>query len=136
MAFKLVISDPKTRKAVQKEVDEKTSGLNGKKIGDKVPGEPLGIAGFELEVTGGSDKDGFPMRKDIDGINRKRALVIRSLGMRDKVKGLRKRKSVRGNTISPAVSQINMKIVKYGTKSLEETLGVKAKEEKKEEKAE
>src|SRR3989344_7869597 len=114
MAFKLVISDPKTRKAVQKEVDEKTSGLNGKKIRDKVPGEPLGLAGFELEVTGGSDKDGFPMRSDIDGVNRKRALLIRGIGLKDKVKGLRKRKSVRGNTISAAVSQINAKVVKYG----------------------
>ena len=132
MAFKLVISDPKTRKAVQKEVDEKTSGLNGKKIRDKVPGEPLGLAGFELEITGGSDKDGFPMRNDIDGVNRKRALVVRSLGMKEKVKGLRKRKSVRGNTISPTISQINMKIIKYGPKSVEETLGIKPKEEKKE----
>ncbi len=133
MAFKLVVSDPKTRRAYQKEVDEKASGLIGKKLGDKVPGEPLGLAGFELELTGGSDKDGFPMRSDIDGVNRKRALVIRGLGMKDKVKGLRKRKSVRGNTISTAVSQINAKVIKYGPKSVEETLGVTPKEPKKKE---
>jgi hypothetical protein len=46
---------------------------------------------------------------------------------------MRKRKSVAGNTLSPAVVQVNAKIVTYGTKKIEDLLGIK-KEEKKEEK--
>ena len=73
--FKIVISDPKTRKAYQKEVDETHSGLAGKKLGDMVSGSSLGLVGYELEITGGSDKQGFPMRRDVEGTVRKKILI-------------------------------------------------------------
>ncbi len=133
MAFKVVVSDPKNRKAYQKDADEAASGLSGKKIGEKLAGDFLGLTGYELEITGGSDKDGFPMRKDVEGIGRKRALLSGGAGFHPKMKGQRKRKSVRGNTISDQISQINMKITKHGEKSPEELLGVKPKEKPKEE---
>ena len=134
MAFKIVVSDPKTRKAYQKEVDDKASGLIGKKLGGKISGDFLGLSGYELQLTGGSDKDGFPMRPDIEGANRKKILVTRGIGFKSKVKGVRKRRSLRGNTVSEAISQINVKVVKHGAKSIEELLGVapKEKEEEKE----
>jgi len=134
--FKIVISDPKARKAYQKEIDQAQSGLMGKKIGDKFSGNHLGLAGYELEVTGGSDKEGFPMRRDMEGPGRKKILLSHPPGFHPASKGRRKRKSIRGNTISPQISQINAKIVTYGAKSIEEGLGVKKehKEEKKEEK--
>ncbi len=132
MAFKIVLSDPKSRKAYQKEVDEASSGLNGKKIGEIVKGDFLGLAGFEIQITGGSDKDGFPMRKDFEGIGRKRLLLSGGVGFHPLLNGQRKRKSVRGNTISAQIAQINVKISKHGDKSVEELLGVKPKEEKKE----
>ncbi len=132
MAFKIVISDPKTRKAYQKEVDNKASGLNGKKLGEKVSGDFLGLSGYEIQLTGGSDKDGFPMRPDIEGVNRKRALVTRGIGFKSKVKGIRKRRSLRGNTISDAISQINVKVIKHGSKTVEELLGLKPKEKEEE----
>ncbi len=65
MAFKLVVSDPKSRKSYQKEVSGE--GILGKKIGDKFSGAAAGLEGYELQITGGSDKDGFPMRKDVEG---------------------------------------------------------------------
>ncbi len=130
--FKVVISDPKTRKAYQKEMEQGQTGLLGKKLGDKVPGNHLGLPGFELEITGGSDKEGFPMRKDVDGPGRKRILLSHPPGFHPKSKGRRKRKSIRGNTISVSVSQINMKVLTHGPKSIEESLGVKAKEPKEE----
>lgn len=132
MVFKVVVSDPKTRKGYQKEVEEAGSGLVGKKIGEKVSGDFLGLSGYELEITGGSDKQGFPMRMDVDGIGRKRALLSGGVGFHPKIKGQRKRRSVRGNTISAQISQINVKVVKYGPKKIEELLGAKKKEEKKE----
>jgi len=131
--FKLVVSDPKTRKTYQKEVPQKESGLLNRKIGDKVKGDFLGLSGYELEITGGSDKQGFPMRPDIQGIARKRALLTGGPGFHPKRRGERRRKSVRGNTISPEIVQVNTKIVKYGTKKLEQIFG--KKEKKPEEKA-
>jgi len=130
--FKVVISDPKARKAYQKEIDQGQTGLLGKKIGDKFSGNHIGLSGYELEVTGGSDKEGFPMRKDVEGLGRKKILLSHPPGFHPKSRGRRKRKSVRGNTISPQISQINVKVVTYGTKSIEESLGVKAKEPKEE----
>ncbi len=129
--FKIVISDPKNRKAFQKEIEQKASGFMGKRIGEKVRGDGLGLQGYEFQVTGGSDAQGFPMRKDFEGIARKKVILSRGTGFRTTVSGQRKRKSVRGNTISPAIAQINAKIVTYGSKPIEELAG---KAEKKEEK--
>jgi len=135
MAFKVVISDPKSRRSFQKEVEEHF--LIGKKIGDRIKGDFLGMEGYELEITGGSDKQGFPMRPDIHGTVRKKVLLSFPPGFHPKKKGQRKKKSVRGNTISSEIAQVNTKIVTYGKKSVEEIFGVKLKEEKtKEQKAE
>lgn len=134
--FKVVLSDPKTRKAYQKEVDQSASGLIGRKIRDKLAGDFLGLKGYEVEVTGGSDKEGFPMRLDVDGQGRKRLLVSSGTGFHPRLEGQRKRKSIRGNTISQDIVQVNAKIVKHGDKTPEELLGIqpKQKEETKEEK--
>ncbi len=133
MAFKLVVSDPKTRKSYQKEVGEE--GLIGKKIGEKLSGEVVGLQGYELELTGGSDKDGFPMRKDVDGTARKKILISSPPGFHPGTPGVRKRKSIRGNTISEDVVQINSKVIKQGSKPLDQIFASK-KEEKPKEKAE
>jgi small subunit ribosomal protein S6e len=133
MAFKLVISDPKTRKSWQKEVSGE--GILGKKIGDKFSGTVAGLEGYELQITGGSDSDGFPMRKDIEGTARKRVLLSGGVGFKPRLEGQRKRKSIRGNTVSQDAAQVNSKVVKYGKVPLEKVLGAAAKEEKKEEPA-
>lgn len=138
MNFKLVISDPKSKKAYQKEIDQKQTGIIGKKIGDKVSGNSLGLAGYELEITGGSDRQGFPMRRDVEGLARKGVLLSMPPGFHPKLRGQRKRKSVRGNTISSEISQVNVKVTTYGKDSLDKLLGAKPKpkEEKKEAKPE
>ena len=128
--FKIVVSDSKTKKAFQKEIEQKASGFMGKRIGEKVKGDSLGLTGYEFEVTGGSDAQGFPMRKDVEGIARKKVLLSRGVGFKTKVRGLRKRKSVRGNTVSSSISQINVKIATYGSKPIEELIGKVEKKEK------
>ena len=127
MAFKLVIADPKTRKSFQKEVSGE--GILGKKIGGKIEGAAAGLTGYELQITGGSDKDGFPMRKDVDGAARKRILVSNAPGFHPRLKGQRKRKSIRGNTVSDDTAQVNTKVVKYGKEPLDKLFGA-AKDEK------
>lgn len=133
--FKVVISDPKTKKAYQKEVDQGPSGLVNKKIGETFSGDALGLTGYELQVTGGSDRDGFPMRRDVAGAARKKILLAFGPGFHPRLKGQRKRKSIRGNTVSPDIAQINAKVAKYGAKPIEELLGVKKEEEPKAEAA-
>lgn len=131
--FKCVINDAKTGKSYQKPVD-----LNlflGKKLKDKVDGSTLGLSGYELEITGGSDNAGFPMREDIPGNLRKKALLSGGVGVHIKRKGMRVRKTVRGNTVDKDIAQLNLRIVKYGKGSLEKALGL-VKEEAPAEQAE
>ncbi|MBC7115166.1 MAG: small subunit ribosomal protein S6e [Archaeoglobi archaeon] len=127
--FKVVISDPKTGRAYQVEISEPQANVFiGKKIGETVEGDAIGLPGYVLEITGGSDKDGFPMRRDIPGAVRRRVLLSGPPGYHPKRKGARKRKTVVGNTISPSIVQINTKIVKRGRKKIETLLGLEAEE--------
>jgi small subunit ribosomal protein S6e len=128
--FKVVISDPKTKKAYQKEMDQGASGILQKRIGEKLRGDSMGLTGYELQVTGGSDRQGFPMRKDIEGIARKKILITVGTGFRTKVRGKRKRKSIRGNTVSTNISQVNVKVIGYGSKPIEQLIGAVEKKEK------
>jgi small subunit ribosomal protein S6e len=133
--FKFVVSDPETKKAYQIEIDQnRAMNIIGKKIGDEFDASFLGLNGYILKITGGTDKDGFPMHPAVKGPGRKRTLLSQPPGFHPKLKGQRKRKTVRGNTISLDIVQINCKVVKKGEKSLEDILG--KKEEKKEEKVE
>jgi len=122
MEFKVVISDPKTGKAYQKEVSGANANkLIGKRIGDIINGTLVELPpDYELQITGGSDKDGFPMRPDIPGGVRKRILLSGGIGYRPKEKGIRKKKMVRGRVITRDIVQINMKVVKHGKIPLEE----------------
>ena len=131
--FKLVIGDPKTGKSYQREVKDQDAALFlGKKIKDVIKGEAIGLQGYELEITGGSDDCGFPMRYDVTGAARKRILAIKGVGLKKKDKGIRQRKTVCGNKVHEKISQINLKVVKEGKKPL----GVAPEPAKEEEKAE
>ncbi|MEK6861867.1 MAG: 30S ribosomal protein S6e [Nanoarchaeota archaeon] len=132
MEFKFVINDPKAGKSYSKVVNDDL--LIGKKIGDMVSGGSLGLAGYELKITGGTDKAGFPMRPDIQGTVRKRLMLKKGdVGIRIKERGILYRKIIVGNTVSQNTAQINLTITKHGTKSIEELLGIKPKEEAKSE---
>lgn len=119
--FKVVISDgPQSWQIV---VDgHHANSLVGKKIGDEVDGIFVSLPGYKLKITGGVDRDGFVMRKDVPGITRKKILTSTSIGFKPKDKGVRKRITVAGNTISLNISQINMKVIKKGAKSIEDLL--------------
>lgn len=136
-AFKFVISEPDTRKSAQLEVDQsKVVGLIGKKIGDEFNGDLIGLAGYSLKITGGTDKDGFPMHPSVKGPGRKRVLLASVPCFHPKIKGQRKRKTVRGDTISDSIAQINVKITKKGEKPLDQLVPMKPKEKKEEKKEE
>ena len=102
--------------------EEQARNLVGLKIGDRFKGELVGLPGYEFEIRGGTDKDGFPMRGDLQGTIRKRLLLAQGPGYRPKEKGVRRRKMIRGNTVDLDIAQLNVKVVKEGKKSLEEIL--------------
>lgn len=132
--FKIIVSEPETRKSYQLEIDQnKAVGLIGKKINDEFNGDLIGLTGYTLKVTGGTDKDGFPMHPSVKGSVRKKILLSGPPGFHPKLKGQRKRKMVRGDTISDAIVQINVKVIKKGEKPLEEMIPSKPKEKLKEE---
>ena len=116
--FKIVIGT-KQGKCLQKEIAEKDAGLFlGKRIGDTIKGDALGFAGYEFQVTGGSDNAGFPMRLDVEGPVRRKILAVEGTGVKKQGKGQLQRKIVFGNTISTQISQINLKVTKEGKEKL------------------
>ncbi len=147
--FKIVISDPKSGRSVQKDVkDEQAKNIVGLKIGDTFKGEILDFTGYEFQITGGSDNCGFPMRKDVEGSARKRILAVKGVGIKNKkkargkdmkymrtMKGMKQRKSVAGNTVFEKTAQLNVKITKHGKADIfpkkEEAKAEKPAEEKK-----
>ncbi len=130
--FKVVVNDIKNGKSHQVQVSgHHANSLIGKKVGDDVDGIFISLPGYKLQITGGTDKDGFPMRKDLDGIRRRRILVSKSLGFNAKEGGLRRKKSIRGNTISTDLVQINMKVTKYSSKPIDQLLSSDKEDEEK-----
>ncbi|MHA2373362.1 MAG: 30S ribosomal protein S6e [Candidatus Thorarchaeota archaeon] len=123
MPFKLVISDPESKKAIQYELDDaKTNALIGKKVGDIVEGDVLGLPGYKLKITGGSDRSGFPIRPDVHGSGKKRILIRGPPGFRPDRKGVAKRKTVRGRELDSEISQVNMRVEEKGSTGLEELI--------------
>ena len=121
--FKTVISDPKEKKAYQKVISEdKSNALVGKSVGEEIDGIFLDLPGYRLKITGGSDGSGVPLRGDIEGNQRRKLLVRESVGFHPSKHGQRKRKLIRGRNLSSEVSQINLKILEYGPKAIEELL--------------
>lgn len=121
--FQLNIGDPKSGKSYKTIIEgAKANPLIGKRISEEVEGSPLGFPGYIFKITGGSDKDGFPMRTNLEGPIRKRLLTTKSQGFRIEKKGEKKRKMVRGNTISDDIYQINMSIIEMGKKKIEELI--------------
>lgn len=130
--FKVVVSDPETGKAQTVTVEgAKAAPLIGLKIGDTFDGAILGMPGYKIQITGGTDKDGFPMRPDVHGGVRKRIILSGGPGFKPRREGERRRKTVRGNVITEDIAQINAKIVEKPKKKPRRRK-VKAGEERKE----
>jgi len=82
--------------------------LLGLQLGNETDATIVGLTG-KLKLTGGSDKSGIPMRNDIHGAARNRVLLARGVGLQDAEAGQRKRKLMRGNTVSEEIYQVNCK---------------------------
>ena len=119
MEYKLNLGD-KSGKTFKKTVSgAEAKVFFGKKMGDKIEGDKVGLEGYEFQIMGGSDYCGFPMRPDVAGGTRKRILITKGIGNRDNWGGRRRRRTVVGNMISDKITQINLKILKQGKAPLE-----------------
>lgn len=111
--FKLVLSDPVSGRARQFEVkDPIAQRFVGLRIGDEVDGGVMREvfelpSGFRIRITGGSGVDGAPMLPNIEGAVKKYLLMSEGIGYHPEKRGIRKRKLVRGNTISDQIVQVN-----------------------------
>jgi small subunit ribosomal protein S6e len=121
--FKLVISDPESGKAIQYELDDaKTNALVGKAVGEIIEGDVIGLPGYKLKITGGSDSSGFPIRPGVHGSGKKRVLIRGPPGFRPQRKGIAKRKTVRGGELGPDIAQVNMRVEEKGAAPLKELI--------------
>jgi len=116
----IVVSDPATAKAVTKKTDNNAPFIN-RKIGETVNLDSIGMDGYVAKITGGSDKQGFPMKKDLTGAARRKVFVLT-----DKKSGTKRRISRRGNLVGDEIQQLNVVVTKTGAKKFEEFVPAKA----------
>ncbi len=133
--MKIVYSDPKTGKSAQMQLDkDKESMFMNHKINDIVDGAALGLSGYKLKITGGSDTSGFALNKSITGSIKTK--VLRRVAYSGKLNGQYRRSTVRGNLVASDTELVNTVIVEYGEKPVAELFPedpekAKAKAEKK-----
>ena len=121
MEITVNVGDPQSKRTHTLKIGaDDAKSLYGKRIGDTFRGELFGKAGYEVQITGGSDNAGFPMRRDAQGVGRRQILTTRGIGNQVTPKGTRVRKTVAGNTVSEFTSQLNVKVVKPGKEPLAE----------------
>lgn len=123
-SFKVVVSDPESGETFQRDADDQDANrFLGRSLGEEVDGGAVGLDGYEIEVTGGSDTAGRPMRGDVPGTELKQLLLTGGVGYHPEVDGERRRVTVRGREISDETRQINAEIVSRGDSSIDELLG-------------
>lgn len=110
--FKIIVSDPETGKSQAMEVEgTRAVPLIGRRLGEIIEGTAVGMSGYKLRISGGSDKDGFPMRPNIHGGVRVSVILSEGTGFHPSRAGERQRKTLRGNVITEDIVQVNMKVV-------------------------
>ncbi|WP_075937729.1 30S ribosomal protein S6e [Halosegnis longus] len=109
--FQIVVGDPSDGMTYQLEIDgQDANRFIGKSLGDEVDGGAIGLSGATLELTGGSDTAGRPMRSDVRGPNTESILVTGGTGYNPERDGERRRVTVRGAEVSDETRQINVKV--------------------------
>jgi len=126
--FKVIVSDPETETSKVVELEEsRATPLIGRKIGETIDGAIVDLPAHKVQIVGGSDKDGVPMRPSVHGGVRRRVVLSGGAGFNPKKRGERKRKAVRGNVITDEIAQVNAKIVEKPKKPKEEKIEAEKK---------
>jgi len=121
--MKLNISYPATgcQKLFEIVDDHKVRIFFDKRMGSEVQADPLGDdwKGYIFKITGGNDKQGFPMKQGVLTNGRVRLLLSKSHScFRPRRDGERRRKSVRGCIVDANLSVLSLVIVRKGDKDI------------------
>jgi len=112
-----------TQKKIEVDDEQQLRIFFDKRISEEVKVDKLGEAfkGYVFKITGGFDKQGFPMKQGIMKAGRIRVLLDGSSGYfnHPKRRGSRKRKNVRGCIVANDISTINVVITKKGDTPIE-----------------
>ena len=106
-----------SQKLLELETDEQFRPFIDKRISQEVAGDSIGEEwrGYTFRITGGNDKDGFPMKQGILTNGRVRLLLNKNSGCyRPKRTGERRKKSVRGCIVDKNLSVLNLIVIKRG----------------------
>ena len=122
--FAVVVSDPEAGTSHQFEIDgQDANRFLGRDVGDEVDGEAVGLPGYTVEITGGSDTAGRPMRGDVSGPDLTDVLLDGGTGFNPSRDGERRRVTVRGREVSEEIVQLNLAISERGDEDVESLLG-------------
>jgi len=121
--MKLNIAYPATgcQKIIEVEDENKLRAFYDKRMSTEVDGSHLGddFKDYVFRITGGNDKQGFPMKQGVLTSSRVRLLFSKGHSCyRPRREGERKRKSVRGCIVSSELSVLNLVVVKKGPKEI------------------
>merc|ERR1711981_1219145 len=119
VAMKLNISYPETgaQKPIEIDDDKKLLPFFDKRVSQEAEGDSIGdeFKGYRARISGGNDKQGFPMMQGVLTPERVRLLLRKgSKCYRQRRTGEMKRKSVRGCIVSQDLSVLNLVLVKKG----------------------
>jgi len=122
--MKLNISNPATgaQKLIDIEDDKKLRPFMDKRISQEVDASCLGNEwkGYVVRISGGNDKQGFPMKQGVLTNNRVRLLMARGTSCyRERRSGERRRKSVKGCIVDQNLSVLSLVIVKKGEEEID-----------------
>ncbi|CAD2098814.1 40S ribosomal protein S6, putative [Plasmodium vinckei] len=122
--MKLNISNPlnNVQKSIEIDDEKKLLPFMERRIGNVVPGDSIGeeFSGYIFRITGGNDKQGFPMMQGVLTNHRVRLLFKKGMKCyRPRKKGEKKRKSVRGCIVGQDLSALNLALVKKGANEIE-----------------
>jgi small subunit ribosomal protein S6e len=122
--MKLNISYPLngSQKCIEVDDDKKIAHFMDRHMGTEIEGDFLGdnFKGYLFKITGGNDKDGFPMRQGVKVKGRVRLLLDKNQKTyRPRRNGERKRKSVRGCIVSHDICVLALSIIKKGPTEIE-----------------
>ncbi|EJD45359.1 40s ribosomal protein s6-b, partial [Auricularia subglabra TFB-10046 SS5] len=117
--MKLNIANPATGQQKLLDIDDERRFriFYEKKISQEVDASSLGdeFAGYVVRITGGNDKQGFPMKQGVLLPHRVRLLLSDGHSCyRTRRTGERKRKSVRGCIVGPDIAVLSLVVVKQG----------------------
>lgn len=121
--MKLNISYPSngSQKLLEVEDERKLRVFMERRMGQEVPADSLGDEwkGYIFRITGGNDKQGFPMKQGVMHPTRVRLLLADGHSCyRPRRTGERKRKSVRGCIVGMDLSVLALAIVKQGDEEI------------------